>query len=123
VAPVLFQTLPDKQLAGMIAGKMFTLIAYLGMFSAMYLLVDQLLRFGHAAWQRKELRLVLVMLLLVMFGQFVIQPVLAELKHQALPLDVMSSAFAGQFKTWHAVAGIVYLTQSLLGVWLVLTHQ
>ncbi|HTN95328.1 MAG TPA: DUF4149 domain-containing protein, partial [Gallionella sp.] len=31
--PVLFYAQPDRQLAGMLAGKMFSLVAYLGMAS------------------------------------------------------------------------------------------
>jgi hypothetical protein len=61
------------------------------------------------------------MLLLVLIGQFILQPILADLKLQALPLDVMNSALASQFKTWHAVSSILFLIQSLLGIALVLT--
>ena len=60
------------------------------------------------------------MLLLVLIGQFGIQPAMAELKAQALPLDVMHSAQAGQFKALHGVASILYLVQSVLGLLLLL---
>ena len=63
------------------------------------------------------------MLLLVLIGQFVLQPILADLKAQALPLDVMKSVLASQFTTWHAVSGILYLIQSLLGIALVLVSR
>ncbi len=120
VVPALFKTLPDRQLAGMIAGQLFTLLAYIGIGCALYLLVYQLNRFGRSALQRTTFRIVVAMLLLVLIGQFVLQPVLAGLKVQALPLDVMQSAFAAQFKTWHAVSGTLYLIQSLLGIVLVI---
>jgi hypothetical protein len=121
--PVLFHELPDRQLAGLIAGKMFALVAYLGMGSAVYLLIYRLCLSGHAAWRRNEFRLVLLMLIPVLIGQFVIQPILADLKLMALPLDVMNSAFAAQFKTWHAVAGTIFLVQSLLGIGLILVNH
>lgn len=37
-APVLFQSLTDKSLAGMLAGKLFAVTAYMGMVCAVYLL-------------------------------------------------------------------------------------
>lgn len=120
VVPVLFKALPDRMLAGRIAGELFTLLAYIGIASALYLLLFQLQQSGRAALRRSSFRITAAMLLLVLIGQFVLQPVLADLKLQAQPLDVMNSAFAAQFKTWHAVSGVIYLIQSLLGIALVL---
>jgi hypothetical protein len=55
--------------------------------------------------------------------QFGIQPVMTNLKLEALPLDVMHSTFAEQFKMLHGVSSIFYLVQSLLGVFLVIKTQ
>jgi len=121
--PVLFKALPDRQLAGMVAGQLFTLLAYIGIGCALYLLFYQLQQSRGAALQRTAFRATLAMLLLVLIGQFVLQPILAGLKAQALPLDVMQSALAPQFRTWHAVSAIVYLIQSLLGIALVLDRK
>lgn len=118
--PALFRLLPDRQLAGMVAGQIFTLLAYIGIACALYLLAHQLQQLGRAALRHRLFRTTLAMLLLVLIGQFVLQPILASLKAQALPLDVMQSALSTQFKTWHAVSGILYLIQSLLGIALVL---
>lgn len=119
-APVLFKTLPDKQLAGMLAGNMFALIAYVGMVCAVYLLIHHLSRHGRAAFRQTVFWVVVIMLLLALAGQFGIQPVMAALKAQALPLDVMQSAYSSQFKMLHGVASVLYLVQSLLGILLVL---
>ncbi|MFA5824404.1 MAG: DUF4149 domain-containing protein [Gallionellaceae bacterium] len=114
--PVLFQTLPDRQLAGLLAGKMFTWMALAGIACALYLLAYQLRQFGRSVWKQKSFLIVALMLLLLLIGQFAIQPVMADLKSQALPLDVMHSALAPQFKALHGVASILYLIQSLLGI-------
>ena len=53
-------------------------------------------------------------------GHFGIQPVLAQLKADAFPADVMQSVFANRFKTWHGVASIAYVFQCLLGFVVVL---
>jgi hypothetical protein len=123
VVPALFKVLPDRQLAGMVAGQLFTLLAYIGIACALYLLLHQLRQSGRAALQRSAFRITAAMLLLVLIGQFALQPILADLKLQALPLDVMQSALAAQFKTWHAVSGTLYLMQSLLGIALVLDFR
>jgi hypothetical protein len=114
--PVLFQTLPDRQLAGLLAGKMFTVMAYVGIGCAIYLSAYQFRQFGSFFWKQKTVWAITAMLLLVLIGQFGIQPAMAELKVQALPLEVMQSAQAGQFKALHGIASILYLLQSLLGL-------
>lgn len=123
VVPTLFQMLPDHQLAGVIAGQLFTLLAYIGISCALYLLFYQFQQFGRAAFQRNIFLIIVAMLLLVLIGQFILQPILANLKAQALPLDVMKSALAFQFRTWHAISGILYMIQSLLGIVLVLDSK
>jgi hypothetical protein len=120
VAYVLFQTLPDSQLAGQLAGKLFTYVSYLGMFSAFYLLIHRLLGHGTQALKQSYFWAVFFMLLLVLAGHFGIQPILAQLKADAFPADVMQSVFASRFKTWHGVASIAYVVQCLLGFVVVL---
>lgn len=119
-APTLFYSLADnKPLAGLLAGKMFTWIAYLGIGGGFYLLIHRLGRFGTQALKQGFFWATLVMLLLTLAGHFGIQPLLAQLKAQALPADVMHSIFADRFRTWHGVASIAYLVESLLGLVLV----
>ena len=118
--PVLFYAQPDRQLAGMLAGQMFALVGYLGMVCGTYLLIQRIGVFGLAALHQPLFWVAAVMLLLTLTIQFGIQPVMAELKLQALPLDVMHSAFAERFKMWHGVSSMTYLIQSLLGAFLVI---
>ncbi len=119
-APTMFYVLQDRQMAGMLAGKMFTVVAYIGMVSAFYLLIQRLSAYGTLALKQSFFWAVFVMLLLTLAGHFGIQPILASLKTQAMPADVMQSVFADRFKTWHGVASIAYMIQSLLGFVLVL---
>lgn len=119
-AYVLFDALRDKQLAGSLAGRLFTIVSYIGMASATYLLIYRLMDYGTAALKQGFFWAVFVMLLLVLAGHFGIQPWLAQLKHAALPNDVMQSVFASRFKTWHGVASVAYLLECLLGFVVVL---
>ena len=120
VAYVLFQTLPDSQLAGQLAGKFFTYVSYLGLFSAFYLLIHRLMGHGTHALKQSYFWAVFIMLLLVLAGHFGIQPVLAQLKADAFPADVMQTVFASRFKTWHGIASVAYVLQCLLGFIVVL---
>ena len=60
------------------------------------------------------------MAVLVVAGQFGVQPILAGLKEQALPREVMESVFRDRFATWHGVASILYVIESLLAIGLVI---
>lgn len=118
-APMLFYNLEDRTLAGMLAGKMFTAIAWVGIVSASWLLMFRFARFGADALKQGFFWIVLLMLLLTLAGHFGIQPIMAQLKEAALPKDVMQSLFRDRFSTWHGVSSVVYLIQSLLGLALV----
>ena len=119
-AYVLFDSLQDKQLAGSLAGKLFTLVSYIGMASGFYLLIQRLLDYGTSALKQNFFWAVFGMLLLVLAGHFGIQPILAQLKADAVPADVMHSIFAERFGKWHGVASVAYLVECLLGFVLVL---
>lgn len=119
VAPVLFSTLPDRSMAGLLAGKLFGLMAWVGIGCALYLLFFRFARYGTAAFRQGVLWLLLLMLLLVCAGEFGVQPVMAALKEQALPKQVMESVFRDRFAVWHGVSSVLYVIQSLLGIALV----
>lgn len=122
-ASVLFQTIPDRQLAGQVAGRLFTIVSYTGLGSGLWLLVQRLASEGFSAFKQGLFWVVLIMWVLVLIGEFGIQPLLAQLKASALPNDVMQSVFASRFRTWHGVASIAYLVECLLGVWLVVKSR
>jgi hypothetical protein len=119
-AYVLFDSLQDKQVAGMLAGKLFTVVSYIGMLSAFYLLIHRLVQDGTIALKQAFFWAVFLMLLLVLAGHFGIQPILEGLKAQALPADVMQSVFADRFRNWHGVASIAYVIECVLAIVMVL---
>jgi hypothetical protein len=118
-APVLFASLGDKQLAGMLAGRLFDVLAWIGIASAAYLLVYRIARDGGAALKTLFFWMVTLMLVLTLAGHFGVQPILQSLKDQAMPQAVMQSVFADRFRHWHGVSSILYLIQSALGLLLV----
>ena len=118
--PILFRAQPDKQLAGMLAGQMFIWLGVLGMACGTYLLIQRISLLRRAALRQRVFWIVAAMLLITLVLQFVIQPIMADLKLQALPLDVMHSALVDRFKMLHGVSSIAYLVESLLGAYLVI---
>lgn len=120
VAPVLFSTLPDRSLAGLLAGKLFGLMAWVGIGCALYLLLFRFARHGAAAFRQAVLWVLLLMLALVCAGEFGVQPVMAALKAQALPQQIMESVLRDRFAAWHGVSSGLYVIQSLLGIALVI---
>jgi hypothetical protein len=118
-APVLFAQLGDRQLAGLVAGKLFALIAAIGLGCALYLTIFLIARWGAGVLKRAVFWLVLLMAVMAASQLFGIQPLMEQLKLEALPREVMESVLRDRFATWHGVSSILYLMQSLLGLWLV----
>lgn len=117
--PTLFYAQPDRQLAGMLAGRMFEAMGYAGIVCGIYLLLYRWLTAGRQARDGMSL-LIVAMLSIALLSQCYIQPLMADMKAQALPLEVMQSSWAGQFKLWHGISSILYLLESLLGAGLVI---
>ena len=115
-APVLFLRLADKQLAGNLAGSMFTIVAIVGMVCGFYLLIHRLAQYGGTALKQAFFWAALAMLLFTLGIYFGIQPIMEGLKEQALPKAVMQSVFSDRFARWHGISSIVYLIESLLGL-------
>ncbi len=118
-APVLFASLGDKQLAGALAGKLFEVMAWIGIASATYLLIYRIARDGGGALKTLFFWAVVLMLVLILIGLFGIQPIMQSLKDQAMPHAVMQSVFADRFARWHGVSSILYLIQSAVGLVLI----
>jgi hypothetical protein len=110
-APALFASLEDRALAGTLAGAMFEIVAYIGMVCAVLLLLSNQVRNSGRRLNWRAVVL-LVMLLLVLAGQFVVAPMIAEMRGTGMSA---STAFA----RLHGVAAIAYLITSLLGLALV----
>lgn len=121
-APILFAQLADRTLAGNLAGAMFSAIGWVGMACGAYLLIYVLAVKGWRAVQSSVFWIVLLMLGLTLAGHFGVQPILAQLKADALPRQVMESAMRDRFAAWHGVSSVLYLIQSLLGIALVLVQ-
>lgn len=122
-APALFYQLADRAQAGNVAGLMFGYIAWIGLGCGSYLILYLLFAKGWRALQSGVFWIVLLMLALTVAGHFGVAPILAQLKADALPRQVMESAMRDRFSTWHGVSSVLYLVQSLLGIALVVIQE
>ena len=125
VAPTLFATLPDRVLAGSIAGSLFRVEAWLSVICAAILLVLIRLPGDDADASRRKTRLYLVlgMLACTLIGYFGLQPFMSALRESAGAIGVMNSDVRMQFGILHGISSGIYLIQSLLGVALVLKFR
>ena len=122
VAPLLFHTLSDRSLAASLAGVFFTAIGWVGLGCAAYLMLFRLARFGPQALRQVFFWCVVVMAALTAGSQFGIQPLMAGLRQQALPSEVMQSILRDRFAAWHGVSSVLYLMQCGLGMVLAVLH-
>ena len=113
VAPLLFRELDDRALAGTIAGSLFTLTSYVGLLCGSVLLLLNSVNFKKINWRAA---VIAGMLLLVVVGQFVITPLVADLRVQGLTDSV-------RFGQLHGLASILFLATSVLGLVLVAAGQ
>jgi len=120
VAPTLFGMIGERALAGNVAGRLFTLVAWIGLASAAYLLAFQLVRQRWRALRSGLFWVVVAMALMTLASQFGIQPLMAQMKADAWPREVMNSVLRDRFATWHGVSSVLYLVQSVLGIVLAL---
>jgi len=114
VVPTLFGVLDDRQLAGFIAGRLFTIMSYIGFVCGSLLLFGNLYREG---MKHKTSYILALMLILVAIGQFVLQPMMADLKVQGL---AAGSVAAANFGKLHGVSSVLFLITSIAGLVLVI---
>ena len=109
VAPLLFAQLDDRALAGSLAGQLFTITALLGLVCGSVLLLAMILRTGRYGWRGW---VVTAMLLLVAAGQFVVAPMIGDLRSQGL-------ADSADFARLHGLASVLFMVTAGLGLLLV----
>jgi hypothetical protein len=122
VAPMLFSILPDKILAGSIAGQLFRIEAWLSAICATVLIA--LVAFGNGGDSRAQrqavLAIVSAMLVCTLIGYFGLQPSMAALREAAGPGGAMDSDARTKFGILHGLSAGSFLIQSLLGIALIL---
>ena len=111
VAPTLFAMLDDRALAGSIAGRLFTIMSFIGLFSAIFLLLTLVIRDGKQFVQAWRSWLLVAMLVIIVLGEFWLQPQMAELRTHGI-----SESEKARFGMLHGIASVLFLINSLSGL-------
>lgn len=122
VVPVLFTSLGDRQVAGMVAASLFKVTAYLGVVISAFLMMiaNRLVKKGNDRF-RISRWILLGMLACTVCAAFIIIPWMNSLRDQALysSLSVRESTNAVLFARLHGVSSTIFMIQALLGLVLV----
>ncbi|QWD89849.1 DUF4149 domain-containing protein [Polynucleobacter sp. MWH-Braz-FAM2G] len=122
VVPILFSSLGDRQIAGMVAASLLKATAYIGvcistilMVAAHYFVRQNQARYRLIRW------ILLAMLACAITAGFILIPWMNALRDQALSLglSVRETSNAELFNRLHSVSSMVFMIQTLLGIYLV----
>lgn len=122
VVPILFSSLGDRQVAGMVAANLFKTTAYVGvalstilMFMSNYFVRHRINQYRKTRW------ILLVMLACFITAAFILIPWMESLRDQALyfKLSVRETSHAELFTHLHGISSAIFLIQSILGLILV----
>lgn len=120
VAPLLFSALADNRaLAGTLAGRMFAGIGWVGIVCGACLLLYEIFRFRAGCVKRLVFWIILLMFAIALVMQFWMQPFVAALRAAGAPVDALATPRMRSFSFWHGVSSVLYLSQSLLALVLV----
>lgn len=115
VAPTLFAMIDDRVLAGTIAGRLFMIMSYIGITACVFLLFNAYMRSTSLFFKEWRVWLLLLMLAMILIGEFVLQPQMAALREGGI-LDTEKATFG----MLHGIASILFLITSISGLILVI---
>lgn len=116
-APVVFASLDNRQIAGMLAGKLFSVISWGGLVIGTVLFLGCIASAGTQWLRQWRAWGLLVMVVIVCVMLFVLQPMMAEIKAQGPVVE--GSELAAAFGRLHGISSLLYLVLSLVGLLLV----
>mgnify|MGYP001818007581 CR=1 FL=1 len=117
VVPVLFQQLPSPQMAGSLAGKLFILLSWTGLLSAMMLFLIYTF-IDRAKWRFAVL---LTIAVFISINLFYLTPEIAALREiTGSAMQQAGTEIQRKFSLLHGIASDLFLLVSLLGLLLVI---
>ena len=122
VAPAIFSTMTDRQAAGMVAGTIFRVEAYLSLIVCIGLMVLANLLVARGLNQFRLIRwLLLAMLICSIAAAFIFIPWMNSLRDNALAqgMPVMLSPSATLFGRLHGASSMLFMLQSIVAIFLV----
>ena len=122
VAPVLFNTLDDRMLAGNISGKLFTTVSTIGIGSAVTLIILYAREYKQQVWANWSFRFVVMMLLVTLAGEFGITPLMQDIKNSAGTALQKGTEAHSRFAVLHGISSSLFLLNSVAGLLLIVRN-
>lgn len=116
VAPTLFAMLDDRSIAGNIAGRLFIIVSHIGLVCGVLLLVLAFKQSGVAVVRHWRAWVVGLMLLLTILGQYVVAPMMQDIRQARLQNAFVSPELYQKFQTLHGISSSLFVLTSLLGL-------
>lgn len=120
VAPILFNMLDDHMLAGNIAGRLFTTVSYIGVGSALILIILSVREQRGMVWADWSFRFIILMLIVILAGEFVLTPMMQDIKASVGTALQKGTAAHSRFALLHGISSSLFLFNSVLGLLLIL---
>lgn len=117
ISYALFAALPPMQ-AGMLAGKMFTVVAYVGLVTWFLVFVTAKSATSRSMSRSQVPRWSFFLLLLLAANQFLITPVIEVLRSDRNGTNWLHSLLGGGFGIWHGTSYLVYMAGGVIGLFL-----
>jgi hypothetical protein len=115
VTPTLFKMLDDRVMAGTIAGQLFTIMSFIGLFCGGMLLLSHCWTMGKQVFRSWRAWLLLAMLVVIIVGEFIISPGIVAIRDAGMP-----DAARARFDFLHHTASTLYMMSALAGLILVI---
>jgi len=115
VTPTLFKMISDRTIAAAVAGQLFTIMSFIGLFCGCFLLITHAAALGKQVSKSWRAWLLVAMLMVIIIGEFVLSPEIVEIRDAGMPADAKA-----RFDMLHRTASTLYMMTSLAGLALVI---
>jgi len=115
VTPTLFKLIDDRTLAATVAGQLFTIMSFIGLFCGALLLLSHAWAKGRHVIKSWRAWLLVGMIVVIVIGEFILAPGIVEIRDAGMPADAKA-----RFDMLHRTASTLFMMSSLAGLILVI---
>lgn len=122
IVPLLFKNL-DEVSAATLAGQIFNINAYIGMFALFFALLEVCIDYKWQIFHLRRFWYIIVMELILFINYFAVFPIIVKLRAGLVDMTTRVFRHSQEFSLWHSVSSILFLISCLLGVLYLLEHK